>query len=430
MNSKEVATRRALIEALSEAAEIEHALTCQYLYAAFSLRREPGEGLTWPQAETVRGWRTDLSLIARQEMEHLGLVTNLLTAIGGAPHFRLPPFPVPPAYFPVHVPLELRPLDRVALTRFLCLERPDDVHVEGCKSPLPRDAGRGEGPAFLTLQDLYGAIERGFEALVARRGAKRVFVGPPAAQISDTQFGWSKGGHYDVRMPAVTDLASAKAAIEQIVKEGEGAPHHREGSHYARLERIESELHRESASDPAFAPALDVVASPRAFPPASGWEGGTLITHPVTREVARLFDACYEAMLLMLARYYAQTDEPKRDAAALQQIAFFPMMTMAIRPLGEILTEMPAFRGREDGPRAGAPFELGRLTPFLPHKKAAWLVLHETLEEVAEDASRLAKANAGSGAPWAERLGFVSESLARLAWKFESTVIEHEKKEG
>ncbi|MFP5265336.1 MAG: ferritin-like domain-containing protein [Blastocatellia bacterium] len=36
----------------------------------------------------IKNWRRQINLVARQEMLHLGLVSNLLAAIGGAPYFR------------------------------------------------------------------------------------------------------------------------------------------------------------------------------------------------------------------------------------------------------------------------------------------------------------------------------------------------------
>src|SRR5215831_13011320 len=56
--------REALIYMLCEAAELEHAIMCQYLFAAFSLKQDAGEGLTRDQAETVRRWRKHVSHIA------------------------------------------------------------------------------------------------------------------------------------------------------------------------------------------------------------------------------------------------------------------------------------------------------------------------------------------------------------------------------
>jgi hypothetical protein len=77
--------REELLYLLGEAAELEHSVCCTYLYAAFSLRAEPGAGLTAEQLPVVAGWKRTINQIALQEMIHLALVNNLLAALGGAP---------------------------------------------------------------------------------------------------------------------------------------------------------------------------------------------------------------------------------------------------------------------------------------------------------------------------------------------------------
>jgi len=87
--------REALYYMLCEAAELEHGIMCQYLYAAFSLKQSEAEGLSPEEAQAVQRWRKHISHIATQEMLHLSLVQNLLSAIGGAPHLSRPNFPHP-----------------------------------------------------------------------------------------------------------------------------------------------------------------------------------------------------------------------------------------------------------------------------------------------------------------------------------------------
>ena len=88
--------REALYYMLCEAAELERGRMCQYLYAAFSLKQSEGEGLSPEEAQAVQRWRKRISHVATQEMLHLSLVQNLLSAIGGAPHLSRPNFPIPP----------------------------------------------------------------------------------------------------------------------------------------------------------------------------------------------------------------------------------------------------------------------------------------------------------------------------------------------
>ena len=85
--------REALIYMLCEAAELEHGIMCQYLFAAFTLKQDEGEGLTPEELAAARRWRKVISHVATQEMLHLALVQNLLSAVGAAPHLSRPNFP-------------------------------------------------------------------------------------------------------------------------------------------------------------------------------------------------------------------------------------------------------------------------------------------------------------------------------------------------
>src|SRR2546421_7001389 len=96
-----VTTREELIYLLSRASELEHGLACIYLFAAYSLKNDVSEGgMTDDQAALVRGWRWHLAAVAIEEMFHLAQVSNLLTAIGGAPHFKRTNFPMPASAYP------------------------------------------------------------------------------------------------------------------------------------------------------------------------------------------------------------------------------------------------------------------------------------------------------------------------------------------
>jgi hypothetical protein len=65
--------REALIYMLCEAAELEHGIMCQYLFAAFSLK-EGSDDLTAVQHEAVARWQAVILRIAAEEMM---LVTTL-----------------------------------------------------------------------------------------------------------------------------------------------------------------------------------------------------------------------------------------------------------------------------------------------------------------------------------------------------------------
>jgi hypothetical protein len=87
--------REALTYMLYEAAELEHGIMCQYLFAAFSLKQHEDEGLTADELQAALRWRRVVLHIATEEMLHLALVQNLLSAIGSAPHLAGPNLPAP-----------------------------------------------------------------------------------------------------------------------------------------------------------------------------------------------------------------------------------------------------------------------------------------------------------------------------------------------
>lgn len=97
---------------------------CQYVFAAYSFKQDAGEGLTDEQLNRAFDWERTILLVAQQEMEHLGLVTNLLTAVGGAPSFGHARFPYATPLYGHHMALE--PFSVATLQKFVCFERPDE----------------------------------------------------------------------------------------------------------------------------------------------------------------------------------------------------------------------------------------------------------------------------------------------------------------
>jgi hypothetical protein len=403
--------RDRLGELLVAAAELEHGVVCQYLFAAFSMKRHRDEGnVSWEQLELMRRWEADLLLISRQEMEHLGLVANLLTAIGEAPHFLRPPFPIPSDYYPVYDPPSLERFGPDVLQRLIRLEQPaqQTSQHEQLASSLALDLNAETNKS---VGDLYEEIAKIFRELDGLGG---LFIGPPSAQRVTLEIipvplrGVTLPPNttlYDVTLNAVTDLKSALAVIEQIVEEGEGSPQSRETSHFGRLLEIASELKSAAELDPSFEPARPVMENPTR-------DG---ITNPGARRIFDLFDDAYAITVLLLMRYFGQSDETAPEVAALQQAVFFPMMTAVIRPLGEILTQLPA--GADAGVRAGPSFTLPRRLAFLPHRQAAWSLFAQHLDGMAEDVQRL---STDSSYPPAvqSRLVFAHQNLARIAYNF------------
>jgi Ferritin-like len=270
-----VENREQLWNLLIQAAQLEHLIMCQYLYASFSLKTEPDEGLTTVQAEAVVRWHKTLTGIAVEEMLHLALVANVLTAIGAAPSLARPNFPRHSEYLPPAVQFALLPFSEASLAHFLYLERPEGMErldAEGFvpSEPPPEPVETTEVMPrlqdFSTVGHLYRGIMRGLSHLAGRIGERGLFVGPPRAQATPETFRWPQ-------LVAVTDLNSAHAAIEEIIEQGEGARGDWQSAHYGRFLRVWDEYQQLRDQDPTFDPARPVIpashASPSTLPSSS-----------------------------------------------------------------------------------------------------------------------------------------------------------------
>ncbi len=114
-NATPVETAHFLLRA---AAEIEHGLLVQYLYAKFSLNSPP----------VPSTWGTMIHSIAVQEMEHLATVENMLFALkitNFEPYFDRANFPIPKqhhAFYPY--PFRLEPFTGNSLSKYVSVESP------------------------------------------------------------------------------------------------------------------------------------------------------------------------------------------------------------------------------------------------------------------------------------------------------------------
>ena len=379
--------REALFYMLCEASELEHGIMCQYLYAAFSLKQSADEGLSAAEAEAVQRWRKHIFHIGAQEMLHLALVQNLLTATGAAPHLSRPNFPQPASHYPAGVHLALVPFGEEALRHFMFLERPEGMDLEdaagmaafakAAPAAVPR-VQVGEivprGQDFATVGHLYRSIEAGIAHLAEKLGEKMLFIGPSRAQATQQYFGWPE-------LVAVTDVASAQRAIDEILEQGEGPRGHWRDAHFGQFVAILEEYLQLREANPAFDPVRPVVTVN--VRPSERDTSIPLATDPITRQVMDLFNVSYEILLLMLQRFFAHTEETDPQLKALAD-ASVNLMFGAIEPLGDLVTTLPA--GQEyPGRTAGPSFELFYESDYvLPHREAAWAVLVERTRQAAD----------------------------------------------
>ena len=238
MSSSRITTREQLHHYLYAAMQLEHATIPPYLTALYSIR--PG---TNADAYHV------LRVTAVEEMLHLTLAANLLNAVGGTPDLTRADFvPQYPAYLPDgedDFQVSLRRFSREALETFLSIERPRQAPDEASRlinRGRPKRNRLGTSPnepelQFFSIGEFYHEIWRGLHHLHEELGAD-LFSGDPARQVTPEYF-YSGGGE----ITPVTDLASARTAIELISEQGEGFGgriHDAENelAHYYRFEQL------------------------------------------------------------------------------------------------------------------------------------------------------------------------------------------------
>jgi len=373
--------REALIYMLCQAAEVEHGIMCQYLFAAFSLKQRADEGLTPEELDAVTRWRRTIAHIATEEMLHLALVQNVLSAIGAAPHLTRPNLPAPARHYPAGVNLTLVPFGEPALQHFMFLERPEGMALEGGKgidAPVHEAVPlMAEGDIVPQLQDfatighLYRSIEHGLAHLAEKFGEGHLFVGPPRAQATSADFRWPE-------LVAVTDLASAQQALDTILEQGEGARGHWEAAHFGQFVEILDEYRQRLAANPAFDPVRPVM-----FATVRRGERDAsipLIGDRVTSLCTDLFNVSYEILLQILERYFAHTEETDPQLHTLANAAL-TLMAGVLGPLGQLITTLPV--GPEHpGRTAGPSFELFyEDDDLLPHRESAWALLEERVRD-------------------------------------------------
>jgi len=432
---QDITTRAELINALRVAAELEHGLMAQYLFAVYSMKRYTYEDLDEVQLERVRRWSSSITLIARQEMEHLGLALNLLSAIGGTPSFTRPNMPQRANYYgKAGIKLTLTRGDLATIKRFQHFEAPQKLldktkhgvidqgdAVTWCERKNKKIDSRDDltdmfgrmaaaPPKLLqaapvltfgwdSVQQLYESIRKGFETL-----GESLFVGKPSLQIfggpSSPQHGTMNDlNQYGLDIINVHDVASARQAITMILEQGEGVvvnASYLRWTHFCLFTKIRGEMEQFGLGQTAARP---VVANPMTmlYPDVCPDDEVTLLKDATTIEVARLFNGSYELMLLLLLYLYSDNVRTQEQVNALMDAAFFPLMTMFIRPLAEVLTEMPAGVTTKDGmTNAGPGYELNGDVLLFPSIPATWDLFQERFDVLVSGFNQVLK----NGDPW------------------------------
>lgn len=276
---------------LQTAIELEHSTIPPYLYALYSIK----DGCNIEVAGLIRS-------VVIQEMLHMSLDCNVLNAIGGHPKIDNPRFiPSYPGHLPGSVEdsliVPLAPLSKqLLLDVFMVIEEPEQT-VDGTDPP----------PDGMTIGQFYENIKA--EIVALGQGGQNIFTGDPAKQLVT--------GFPELQNQGVTDQASALAAIDMIIAQGEGNstspldPEH-ELAHYYKYAEIyhgRKLIPNPDASQAATTPWV-FAGHPIAFDPAGVYP---VITNPSPasyqgkprlQDLNQTFNAAYSDLLRKLHQVF------------------------------------------------------------------------------------------------------------------------------
>ena len=153
--------------------------------------------------------------------------------------------------------VSLLPFGTEALELFLKIEQPSAPDADP------------ESDRYETIGQFYDAIEHGMRELCARLGEANVFCGDPQRQVSDADFYGGAG-----RIIVVNSLATALAALDEIVVQGEGTrgtevwdgdrdmfhPERDEVGHYFRFQELKLGRRYRRGDTAASGPSGDVIS--------------------------------------------------------------------------------------------------------------------------------------------------------------------------
>ena len=373
--------REELIYLLTEAAQFEHVVMCTYLYAQWSLKKDESEGITAQEKEAIDRWRASIRSVAMEEMLHLSLVNNLMAAFGATPHLSRPDFPVKQGYFPSDLDFHLAPFNEQTMQHFVFIEQPEGIDVKDgagftheshyqrvvCTdllTPTARD--------YVSQGHLYHGIAQAIRRLADELGEENLFIGHGEAQLSSAEF--PLPGLFEI-----SGVETAMKAIEEIVSQGEGAPAHREDSHYARFDAILKEYQALKQARPEFEPAYPAAKNPVLTELADD-EHTTRVTNSLARHVVDLGNSVYGLMLQTLAQVGAPVPLPSGLRQGLSDVSCQLMSYTTV--IGEAAVRMPICDDKP-GINAGLSFALPKSFGQYVQANAAQ-ILAERASELAD----------------------------------------------
>jgi len=394
----ELSGRDYAIFLLRLAAEVEHGLMVQYLFAAYSLG---GPQVPAAQRANVRAWQETILGIAKEEMGHLITVENLLTSLSAPLNFNRDEFPHDTRLYPFG--FRLRPVTLESLATYICAESPADWEIDAAEEQEIKAAAQiGAGSPVNRVGELYEEIER---------------VVRDPAQVADAEFSqasvsfqaswdeWGRGYREEARgreamdslpqLPApeliimqVGSRADALQAIAEVGEQGEGlAPADENESHFQRFLAIYRGLKGLGAQAGGvvrpLAPNPTTDLGGPDVGPAADVDSTTAIVNQEAKLWGHLFNVRYRKLLVNLSHAFELSDDAG-DAQTIGPRGALIHRTFAemyhLRSIAGRLVALPINDADPDGPRAGPPFQIPHTLMLPPDEVGRWRLHRDLLD--------------------------------------------------
>jgi hypothetical protein len=365
--------RDAAVFLLHVAAEVEHALLAQYLYAAWSLG---GDQIPPEKRGLVKDWRLKILEIAREEMGHLLTVQNLLLLVGGPLTLEREDYPFRTDLYPFV--FKLQRLTRKSLSRYVVAEMPPPdtlkaamrKQVEDTIIPLATNGGTAQvnrvGALYAAIIELFSETDTDPARPSLHLADEDFLTSVEEYQAKADDWGYQNA----VMVPPATTRAQALDALKHISAQGEGPSGPMadlSDSHFGKFYDIFGAL---EAWEPS---PGSVPTSPTTTPKTEG----SYIADPQARDWAYLFNLRYR-MLLGFLHHFLLLPDPLFEAngdrtpkGLLQSYAFREMRRLAT--IGQRLMAQPAWN-------AGPPFELPYTLSLPDRDRERWRVHTDVLD--------------------------------------------------
>jgi Ferritin-like len=384
-----LAARDEAIFLLHTAAEIEHSLMVQYLYAAMTLDLGTEQK---SDPDTTR-WQRIILGVAKEEMGHFITVQNILRLIGGPLNFEREDTPFRSEYYPF--PFSLRPLTIKApvkgewekagsLNRYIAAEMPpikqirkrrdrrDVAEVLGCRNVASLRA-RAKKLEINQVGLLYARLIEIFSDRQKLRDEDFLAAEDIEGYLADAPT-WDRAGEdFNVLVLPTGSRREAIVALKEIAEQGEGqGPKRDDTSHFQKFLKIYRGLRERQEANRNWKPALPVPQDPTSLAIPENrtqrkiqdkelaekrW---TRITHPASRLWVQLFDLRYR-MTLGLIMHQMLLDANRGPDSEMARRALANAAITEMHSLGWIaraIVTRPLTPAAREKKRAAPAFEL------------------------------------------------------------------------